>query len=400
MGTSWTFAWLLKEEPAIDTSWAQWAQLPLSLWSNPDQQLSSSQAEFYASLLREYRIATACVVCLLVALFLGELGKTLSRACWRALVGASKIFLFRPARQSTPYMPSWRGGRQASLGSMFSSRAFVRDIARLAEHIVMNDIGTSYWSFDANAPHAADELKWVLRSRECAPFFAPDRLGDVSERPAADAGSCHVRQQRAAWSVAFKQAYAPEVADWIDTAVGTEKPVAVLLLRPIDRPPIVAVAFRGSKTLQDYVVTDASPSFIPVPMGMHAGGASAADATGTSVNHDHARLMPFLAGDSAPPCVTVGAWQAYAGEPDRRASGSSPRIRVRRAVERLLNAHSDAQLVVSGHSLGGALATLCVFDLFGHSTVVREAAPVTLINFAAPRMFNQAFQDAMSKLVR
>ena len=324
---------------------------------------------------------------------------------------------------------------------LLASRDFVRDMARLAEHIMMNDVPEDFWSFDEAAPSAADELKLRLRCREQAPFFAPDKVGDVAEKPASEANSCHVRWQRASWCIKFKQLYRPHVADWIDTGVATEKPACVLLLKPIDgEPPIVAVAFRGSKTLQDYARTDISPSFIPVPCGDLGeqlnliGGAPAStdeeerqdegdeDASEAALlsqrasreeaahsplqptaSHksetdlESARLMPFLAGSSAP-CVTLGVWKAYAGEESNSYDGSNPRARVRRAVERLLRSYPTARVVLAGHSLGGALATLCAFDLLAQSESVRSAGPMTLVNFAAPRMFNQAFQDAMRAL--
>lgn len=148
--------------------------------------------------------------------------------------------------------------------SLLASREFVRDMARLAEHIVMYDVVFNMFSFDPASTTAA-ELKMRLRSRESAAF--PDKVGDEAEKSKAEASSCYVRGQRARWLIAFKQRYDPIVADWIDTAVQTEKQAAVLLLRPPDEPPLVVVAFRGSKALQDYVRTDINPSFVPVPLG-------------------------------------------------------------------------------------------------------------------------------------
>lgn len=325
---------------------------------------------------------------------------------------------------------AWRGALDSPL---FESREFVRDMARLAEHIVMNDIPNHFWDFDGNDDAAAERLRLRLQSRERAPFFAPDKVGQVTEKPEEEKASCHVRWQRAKWCVAFKNQYSPSVADWIDTGIDTEKPAAVLLLTPKngktseERRPLVCVTFRGSKTLQDYVRTDASPSFIPLPLGdtvelygvagsdpSEAGtGTGGADGDGqrsdevdgqgllqrqrsrSEADMAEARWMPFLAAANAP-CVTLGAWKAYAGE--EKADHDAPRGRVRRAVERLLKLHPKAKLVVTGHSLGGALATLCAFDLIAQSATVRAAQPMTLINFAAPRMFNQAFQDAMARL--
>ena len=366
-----------------------------------------------------------------------------------------------------------------SPSALLASRDFVCNMARLAEHIMMNDVPMDFWDFDEAEPLAAEELRLRLRCREQAPFFAPDKVGDVPEKPPAEAASCHVRWQRARWTVAFKQQFKPTVADWIDTGVGLEKPACVLLLEPLQGgPPLIAVAFRGSKTFQDYARTDVSPSFIPVPCGDLAdelglpavggdgaeggeeagegaegtegaepsdepdasllahgssssggsggGGGGGSDGMlgggddgGTALAHGSsasraplarlrsvksdpdlksAKLMVFLSA-SKRPCVTLGAWKAYAGEEEAASfDGYNPRARVRRAVERLLRSYPKARLVLTGHSLGGVLSTLCAFDLIAQSEVVRSAGPLTLINFAAPRMFNQAFQDAMSTL--
>ena len=70
---------------------------------------------------------------------------------------------------------------------------------------------------------------------------------------------------------------------------------------------------------------------------------------------------------------------------------------VRSAVEAALARQPGLPVVVSGHSLGGALAALCAFDLLSSSPRARSAG-VRLVTFAAPRMFNQAFQAAMSRL--
>lgn len=62
-----------------------------------------------------------------------------------------------------------------------------------------------------------------------------------------------------------------------------------------------------------------------------------------------------------------------------------------------------SEVVITGHSLGGALCTLCAYDLL-HSVGVdgeppiRHLGGVTLVPFAAPRMFNRAFQEAMEAM--
>ena len=100
---------------------------------------------------------------------------------------------------------AWRGALDSPL---FESREFVRDMARLAEHIVMNDIPNHFWDFDGNDDAAAERLRLRLQSRERAPFFAPDKVGKSrkSQRRrrhlVTSAGS-------AKWCVAFKNQYSP-----------------------------------------------------------------------------------------------------------------------------------------------------------------------------------------------
>jgi hypothetical protein len=76
----------------------------------------------------------------------------------------------------------------------------VRDIAWLAEHIVMSDIPDDFWN-DASSS-TAPLLQKRLNSREEAPFFAPDKVGDVVARTFDEADQCAVRWQRALWATA------------------------------------------------------------------------------------------------------------------------------------------------------------------------------------------------------
>ena len=125
---------------------------------------------------------------------------------------------------------------------LLGSRAFVRDMARLSEHIVMNDVPDDFFNFDSAQPDAAEDLRLRLSCRERPAFFAPDKLGELREKPEAEKANCQVRWQRAFWCVAFKKKYSPSVADWVDTGRDLEKPVLVCLLTPKDSPPIIAVA--------------------------------------------------------------------------------------------------------------------------------------------------------------
>ena len=181
----------------------------------------------------------------------------------------------------------------------------------------------------------------------------------------------------------------------------------------------------GSKTTQDYLVTDANPLFIPLPPPLDrpaaadattaataataATTAAAAAAKATSwmtsnrpstsaerigahaASEAAARPCPFLGWADAP-CAQLGLWRAYAGSgAARHAARGAPRHVVLETVEALLSRHPSARVVVCGHSLGGCLASLCAHDLLCSCAAAR-AAGVTLVSFAAPRFFNKGFQ--------
>lgn len=58
---------------------------------------------------------------------------------------------------------------------------------------------------------------------------------------------------------------------------------------------------------------------------------------------------------------------------------------VRSALDELIARHPSYHIVVTGHSLGAALATLCAADL-----AILGYKDVQLINFGSPRLFNEA----------
>jgi len=130
-------------------------------------------------------------------------------------------------------------------------REFIADLARLAEAIVMYDADESAWA-----------ARNSLSSREVTAWFAPTRIGSRTEKPAAKAEQCEVRAQAAEWIAQLKQKYGATLVEWIDTGVDTEKPALVLKMRVVleseEKRDVVLVAWRGSKTWQDWYYTDFS----------------------------------------------------------------------------------------------------------------------------------------------
>ena len=62
---------------------------------------------------------------------------------------------------------------------------------------------------------------------------------------------------------------------------------------------------------------------------------------------------------------------------------------VKAAVNHLLISHPKAHLLVTGHSLGGALATLAALDMRKHFPALK----VTLYTFGQPRVGNPEFSN-------
>jgi hypothetical protein len=99
--------------------------------------------------------------------------------------------------------------------TLLATRLFVRDMALLAEGLVMADMHTAetaaaaiaagascvqpggFWSFDADAPEGSPAEvahRQAMDSRERYPFWAPDKVGEVSIRRRSRARECEVRR--------------------------------------------------------------------------------------------------------------------------------------------------------------------------------------------------------------
>jgi hypothetical protein len=67
---------------------------------------------------------------------------------------------------------------------------------------------------------------------------------------------------------------------------------------------------------------------------------------------------------------------------------------VRSAVASLIASTNATRVVITGHSLGAAIATLCAADLAASLKI-----PFALYNFGSPRVGNRAFADYIAKIV-
>jgi len=78
---------------------------------------------------------------------------------------------------------------------------------------------------------------------------------------------------------------------------------------------------------------------------------------------------------------------------------------VRQTVVKLLDAITGTgdngkwQVLVTGHSLGGALATLCAYDLAKRQGPVKQAQSVAMYTYGAPRVGNVKFVEEFNALV-
>lgn len=255
----------------------------------------------------------------------------------------------------------------------------------------MDDMPRDYWTASREQEDNVarlDNFQARLSCREKAAW--PDKCGDVAKID-------EVRRRRASWAVDIGERYSARVVEWCDTGEALEKQAVIVLLRPPGEAPVVLVAWRGSKKLTDYLLTDLSLSFIPIPSNIEDSEAQNAG-HGMRLWNIISRGMPMLFPRSSDvPCVTRGLWEAYAGSATRERTGLGPRLVVQAALARLLAEEPQCRICITGHSLGGALATLCAYDLLLTSPAVR-ARGVTMVSFGSPRLFNAAFQQATAAL--
>ncbi len=184
--------------------------------------------------------------------------------------------------------------------------------------------------------------------------------------------------------------------------------------------PALVIAWRGSKCWRDWAFTNAkmltawSPLRKVVPLSELSELDRVCVKEGRGTDSDagkvrHVRWCNLESDDE--PFVPISVWHAYAGRVGEKVGSAdggmvrrkedTPRFLVRQAVYEALKAEPDLQVVVTGHSLGGALAQLCAYDLLVNplpvpvSADVQQPKPLILCPFASPAVFNVPFQKAM-----
>lgn len=58
---------------------------------------------------------------------------------------------------------------------------------------------------------------------------------------------------------------------------------------------------------------------------------------------------------------------------------------------------TEWRVFITGHSLGGALATLCAYELAKRGGAARQCQQLTLYTFGAPRVGNKVFADEYNR---
>jgi len=93
------------------------------------------------------------------------------------------------------------------------------------------------------------------------------------------------------------------------------------------------------------------------------------------------------------PLVSLGFGNAPSGvsvHDGFRDAYNSVQSSVRSTIATVLSAHTINQVYISGHSLGGALATLGAVDLV-QSGIIPSTIPVSVYTFGSPRVGNPSF---------
>jgi len=179
-------------------------------------------------------------------------------------------------------------------------------------------------------------------------------------------------------SAANNSSLQQEVESSVITAVGDLKNEKELVyavgVNPVEER--ITVIFRGSVTKNDFM-TDAKISLVQIPDPRRFNGTEGDDSDGDDVG------------------VHQGFYEYLFGESD---GTRSKYMEIMQHIDRLLAenpSRKNYKLYITGHSLGGALATLFGFYAATSSSV---ALPVTVVSVASPRVGNLAFARTFAEM--
>ncbi|AFZ56346.1 lipase family protein [Anabaena cylindrica FACHB-243] len=95
------------------------------------------------------------------------------------------------------------------------------------------------------------------------------------------------------------------------------------------------------------------------------------------------KIYPYLTENSSGSLMHSGFIKAY--------------FSVRNQIHEYIKNNNISRVTVSGHSLGGALATLCVVDI--QYNFVNQLASIESFTFGAPKVGNKGFQESYNQRV-
>ncbi len=143
--------------------------------------------------------------------------------------------------------------------------------------------------------------------------------------------------------------------------------------------PTIHIVFRGSSHEKDW---DINRSFSPTVAEFKQ------EVIQGEIVEEQEKTYPYAEGSSSGAMMHSGFVKAYMAE------------KVRPAIHQYLNDHITAappRVIVTGHSLGGAIATLCAVDI--QYNFESKISSIELYSFGAPRVGNRNFQDSFNRRV-
>jgi len=261
----------------------------------------------------------------------------------------------------------------SSLESLMRRQEEARASRRQAKEEIPTNNGRND---DSKRPQTiSDMVGWLTNWDGCLAggfsfdeMFCGGDLGMVDPAPKADAGN--------------DGGGAVESDSSVLTAMGDlrgdKELVYAVGVNPVEER--ITVVFRGSVTKADFA-TDATINIVRAP--------------DPRAFNDTAGEEDADAGDVG---VHQGFYEYLFGKAGGRDSNGGKYAEISRHVERLLSenpARRNYKLYVTGHGMGGALATLCGFYACASP---RLPLPVTVVSAASPRVGNIAFARTFAEL--